>query len=139
MGLKVQACAGIHSLHTSASEKLMNQKLSSQVWSPVLHGRTPVVEVEGVRKQVAGVAFGSMGTWGEHETHRGDREPRGSRPPRDPPDVRGSGGRRAGEKEPVRGSCCDSEKRWSCEQPRRPVPLTGRRFRKWHAKSLGLE
>lgn len=45
----------------------------------------------------------------------------------------------AGEKELGRGSCCDSEKRLSCEQPRRPVPLTGWRFRKWHAKSLGLE
>lgn len=65
-------------------------------------------------------------------------EPRGTRPPRDQPDAPGAGGGRAGEKEPVRGSCCDSEKRLSCEQPRRPVPFTGRRFRKWHAKSSGL-
>lgn len=45
----------------------------------------------------------------------------------------------AGEKELERGSCCDSEKRLSCEQLKPPVPLTGRRFRKWHAKSSGLE
>lgn len=51
----------------------------------------------------------------------------------------GVGGRRTGEKNSVRGSCCDSEKRQSCEQPRHPVPLTDRRFRKWHAKSPGLE
>ena len=38
-------------------------------------------------------------------------EPRGPRSPRDQADVQGAGGGRAGEKDPVRGSCCDSEKR----------------------------
>lgn len=28
----------------------------------------------------------------------------------------------------MRGSCCDSEKRQGCEQPRHPVPLTAGRF-----------
>lgn len=87
-----------------------DQKLISQVWNLSLHKRVPGVEAEGSRGQ-EGEASGSLGTWARHETLREDREPRGPRPLRGQADVQGAGGGRAGEKDPVRGSCCDSEKR----------------------------
>lgn len=80
-----------------------------------------------------------LGTWGGHETlEKTEILKLQTQGFRDLGRCPGTGGGRAGEKDPVRGSCRDSEKRLRTAQPRRPVPLTDRRFRKWHAKSPGL-
>lgn len=83
-----------------------------------------------------------MGTWvstrslKKTESLKFRRDPR---PLKDQADVQGAGGGRAGEKDPVRGSCCDSEKRLQavCDPGVRFLSQAGA-FRKWHAKSPGL-
>ena len=87
------------------------------------------MEAEGDGGQ-GGKVSGIMGTLGGCETLGEDQRANRPQVSQDPADVQGAGGGRADEKDPVRGSCRDSEKRLSCEQPKRPVPLTGRRLRK---------
>lgn len=87
----------------------MNQKLIFQVWSPGLHRRKPGVKKEGSGGQ-GGEPLEAGEHGGRHETLREDRAKR-PKSSEEPGRCSGAGGGRAGEKDPVRGSCCDSEKR----------------------------
>lgn len=86
-------------------------ELIVQVWNGVL---LCMGESQEWKWRAQGTGRGSLwmlGPQGGRETLGGVREPRGPRSPRDQADVQRAGGGRAGEKDPVRGSCCDSEKR----------------------------
>lgn len=81
------------SLHMSTFRETYGSETYFSGLEPWSTRRTPGVEVEG-NGGWGKVAPGTMVMWGKHESLRGDREPRGPRPPRDQPDVQGAGRRR---------------------------------------------